>query len=156
MGQTYDARDWILGVNVRIIDAGRDRGEFVRVSRDDPKYRKSVGINSLVLNRNTDPSYNADVILMKSSASNDWLSALNALDDVTPGGIVFPWFLRQRGTATLIVAETAKIVRDPLDSGLTVGEEVGTYTWGFVLTNVRKFFGGMPVPQLAPVQLPGF
>jgi len=142
---TYDASEVIVVVSAKPISSGRDAGDFLTLSTDTDEYTKSVGIQYVALNRGNDPSANAALTLMKTSLDNDFLAGLATLDRQTPGGIVFPFFIKHVSGTTLVVAEKAKIVRTPLSSA-SWGQEVGTYQWGFVLGNIAQWFGGMLAP----------
>lgn len=83
---------------------------------------------------------------MKTSLANDFLSGLVTLDRQTPGGIIYPFMAKHVSGTTVLVAEKAKIVRTPRSSA-SFGQEVGTYEWGLILSNIADFWGGMIAPQ---------
>lgn len=144
---TYDANEIIITVSAYPISAGRDQGEFLALATDTDEYTKTVGAGGeTVLNRSNDGSVNATLTLMKSSLSNDFLSGLVTLDRQTPGGIIYPFMVKHVSGSSVLVAEKAKIVRTPRSSA-SYGQEVGTYEWGLVLSNVVDFFGGQTAPQ---------
>lgn len=140
--KTYDSNEIIVILGTHIVDAGRDNGDFLTFATDADEYTKTVGADGeVVLNRSNDRSINATLTLLKTSLSNDYLSALVSADRLKPGGNTYAFAVRQTGGTTLITAQ-AKITVTPR-SNAAWGPEVGTYQWGFVLANVVEFYGGL-------------
>lgn len=81
------------------------------------------------------------VSLMSSSRSNDILSGLYLLDQLTPGGAgIVPLLLRDRNGTSALAATECWIIKAP---DLTFGKETDTREWKLQVVDYKLYVGGM-------------
>lgn len=137
---TYDPRQLALTVGGFII-SGFAEDEFVKVARDDDAFFKHVGVTGEVARvQNFNQSGTVTVVLMQSSASNDDLSALAAVDFASRGlaGAV-PVTCRDRSGRSVFASVFSWVKKFP-DS--TYGRDATTREWVIECANLLISMGG--------------
>jgi hypothetical protein len=81
------------------------------------------------------------ISLMSSSRSNDVLSALYLLDQLTPGGAgIVPLLVRDRNGTSTLAATESWIIKAP---DLSFGKETETREWRLQVVDYKLYVGGM-------------
>jgi hypothetical protein len=88
--------------------------------------------------KNNNRSGRVTVVLLGSSSSNDYLSALHTADQLS-GNAPFPIMVKDNTGTSLHSAATAWIVKPP---AATFGKEASTRTWIFETDELITFHGG--------------
>lgn len=134
--KNYNAGMIVFMYGGRKID-GLD-GTFVKVSRKAPVFSSKVGVDGkLIRSQSLDKSGTVEVTVQATSAANDYLSGLLAVDEAT-GINVKPLEVKDKNGLSLH-AGLGWI------SGWTDVEyaaEGGAYTWKFEVDNLAMFVGG--------------
>ena len=117
---------------------------FCNVERAEDSVTTTVGADGFgthTINRNR--SGTVTVTLMQSSATNTALSRLANLDEIS-GTVSYPLTVRDlRSDATLCVAHSAKIKKQPASS---FAKELGAREWAFTSIRIDMSTGGnLPV-----------
>lgn len=111
---TYDPDDVTL-VFFGIPISGYADGTFVSVEFNEDSFTLAVGTDGDACRAKTsNGSGRATLTLMQSSKTNDALSAVHALDILTPSGDgIGPFLMKDNSGTTLYAAEKAWIVKPP-------------------------------------------
>lgn len=114
---------------------------FIKADFDEDQYSKEIGADGAACRiRNANQGGYFEITLLKSSLSNDVLSALAALDRASAQGVVPVQVKDMNGTA-VAHAQNAWIVRVP---ALERGKELGTVTWKMDTPKLDLLVGGIP------------
>lgn len=123
--QTYDPQKVTVSV-ANITITGYATGSFVKVSRDEDAFVKTVGADGLVARtRNANRAGSIEVTLLQSSPSNDALSALALLDETSGTGVGAAQVKDVSGTS-IASAQNAWVKKLP---DMERGKELGEVTW---------------------------
>lgn len=116
-------------------------GTFIKASHDEDLYSyepsASGGVGCRIRNANEAGKF--EVTLLKSSPTNDLLSALSILDRATGQGVV-PVQVKDGNGAAVASAELAWVVK-PAD--LERGKELGDVTWILQTPELKMVQGGI-------------
>lgn len=114
---------------------------FIKADFDEDQYSKEIGADGAGCRiRNANQGGYFEITLLKSSLSNDVLSALAVLDRATAQGVVPVQVKDMNGTAVAAAAH-AWITRIP---ALERGKELGDVTWKLDTTKLEILVGGIP------------
>jgi len=121
---------------------GFAKGTFVKVSRDEDGFSLLVGADGESTRaKSNNKAGKVVVTLLASSDSNDYLSTLQATDEVT-GLAPFPILIKDNQGNSLYTAATAWVVK-PADAEF--GQEAATREWTFQTDELVAFAGGNTV-----------
>lgn len=139
--RTYDPKQIIVTVGGVPI-SGYTEGTFVTISRDEDTWTKNVGADGLVSRVKTNNFTGSVVITLKqTSPSNDYLSGLIAVDEVTNIGVVPVLIKDLSGNSTYFSA--TGWVKKYSDS--TFAKEIGDREWTIDLSTLDLFVGSNSV-----------
>ena len=127
--RTYDPKKVILTVGPYVMGGYAD-GTFITVRRDEDAWSKKVGTDGEVTRaKSNNLAGHIEVVLDMASPSNDALTALATLDEVSNGGVV-PVTVREVGNASglpILVSE-AGWVKKKADQAFSKKSEDRTWT----------------------------
>lgn len=113
---------------------------FVVAARRNPSWALTVGADGEGARaKSNDKSGTITFTLIQTSLSNDFLSSLAALDELTNNG-VGPLLIKDLNGDTIIAAGTAW-VQKPADS--EYGKEIATREWVLETDDLNMFVGGV-------------
>lgn len=135
---TYDPSKVSVIVGSQPVTGYAD-GDFVSVERSEESFSLLVGADGETTRaKNANKSGKIKITLMASSASNDYLSALQAADELG-GNSPFPILIKDNSGKSLYTAATAWISKPA--SG-TFGKEAGKREWEIATDELICFAGG--------------
>jgi hypothetical protein len=139
--KTYSAEEVKLSLAGREIDSGFGDGDFVKIEMMSPQWTTKVGANGEAVRCKTaDKRAKVTIILMATSAGNDILAQLLALDVGNPNGAgVGAFKLIDLNGRTLAEAPHAWVAAHP---SVAFGREVGTREWVLECGQMDLFVGG--------------
>ena len=118
---------------------GFAKGTFINVERSSHLWSKEVGADGEVSRtKSSDKSGRITLKLMASSASNDYLSALNLLDELSNGGM-FPVIVKDNSGTSLYAAAEAWIEKAP---NAEFSKELTEREWVIDCAILESFSGG--------------
>ena len=114
-------------------------GTFLTVARNNQGFNMTVGSDGEGARaKSNDGGGTATVTLLQSSISNDALSAIANLDELSGDG-VGPLMIKDGSGRTLVVAESAWVQKQP---DAEFGREISNRVWVFESDNLIMFSGG--------------
>ena len=135
--RTYDPSQVIVTVN-SIPISGFTEGTFVEIAREEQSFTKVVGADGLVTRAKTNNySGSLTITLKQSSPSNDVLSGLITLDELTNAGI-FTVLVKDLSGNSVYFSAQAWIRQWPTS---TFAREVTDREWILDLANINLFVG---------------
>jgi len=136
--KTYDPGQVIVSF-AGVILHGIAPDTFVTVERDEDGWMKTAGADGEVARtRNRNRMGRVTATLLQSSSSNDELSALAILDELSASGSG-PLIVRDLNGTTLCAAENAWIVKF---ANAEFAKEHGNREWMFDCDKLEMFVGG--------------
>lgn len=137
-GATLDPADINVVLGTHRV-SGYAAGTFVSVTYDVDSFAKLVGIDGEgVYVKSANRGAVATLTLIQTARSNLVLSALLAADQNTPGGLMFPFSIREQGGTTLFQAARARLTRLPDVNYSDAGE---TRAWAVTTTRMLGLAG---------------
>ena len=134
----YDPAQFQLIVNGNIISGFAD-GTFISFTRSADSFSKTVGSDGEVTRtRMNDKSAELTITLQQASASNDILSDLYLLDELSGNGIV-PVLMKD-GSGNTIIGAAEAWIRKPADA--TFSNEAENREWVIDMAAADPFIGG--------------
>lgn len=125
--KTYDPGLVVITVGGNVITGFAD-GTFINVERTSDSFSKTVGASGEVVRvRNRDTSGSITLTLLGSSLSNDTLSALAKIDELTGAGVV-AFMLKDLAGTTLVAAESCWVKKP---ANVEFGKELSNREWTF-------------------------
>ena len=140
--KVYNSSQVLISIGGFPIDSGYADGEFLRIERETDSFTDVVGTDGEVTRSETrDRRATATILLMQTSRANQVLSALNNLDEITPGGVgIVPFQVLDRNTeAQLYIASSAWVMKPP-DSSFD--REATAREWAIRLGNLVQNLQG--------------
>lgn len=134
----YDPKQISLIVGGKIITGYAD-GTFVTPERNEDAFMLKVGVDGEgSRSKNANKSGKITIVLMQTSPSNDYLSALALADELSGNGVV-PALMKDNLGTTLVTALSAwvKKIANP-----EMAKEVGTRTWVIETDELNMLVGG--------------
>jgi hypothetical protein len=132
MSETYDPRATLLAIGGNIISGFAD-GSFISAKRNEDTWSLVVGAFGEVTRvRNRNTSGELTFTLQASSPSNDILSALIAVDELTGTGIV-PCLLKDL-LGTMLVSGERTFLKKPAD--VEVSKDLPNREWTLIFKNM--------------------
>jgi len=140
MPTNYDPAK-LIQVLAGIPITGYADGTFVTVVRNEDSFTLRVGATGEACRaRSNNKSARITFTLLQSSATNDLLSGLSNLDEMSPGGDgIGPYSLNDLFGSTKLIAEKAWIVK-PAD--VTYSQDVETREWTIETDSLTGNVGG--------------
>lgn len=136
--KSYNPADVLLIVAGRPISGFAD-GTFIEIGRDNPSFTSGTGSDGEGWRaKSNDKSGTCTLTLLQTSASNDELSILAALDEASGDG-VGPLLLKDKSGRSLYAAETCWLEK-PADSEFA--REVTDREWVIKTDKMIIFVGG--------------
>ena len=136
--KTYNAGDVAI-IFAGIPFEGFADGTFVTVVRDNPSFNSLVGSDGEGARaKSNDRSGTITCTLMQTSLTNDALSSLALLDELTGDGVA-PVLVKDNSGRTVASAETAWIEK-PADAEF--GREISNREWVLKTNDLSMFIGG--------------
>lgn len=137
---TYDPANVIVSIGGTPMSGFAD-GTFVTVARDEDAFAKVSGADGEVSRaKSNNRSGSLTLTLMQTSMSNDVLSAIALLDEISNTGVV-PVLVKEIGTSTILMSGEGQIKKIP---DASYGKNVESREWVLDLANVNMFEGGNP------------
>jgi len=137
---TFDPATVIVSIGGTPMSGLAD-GTFVIVSRDEDIFSKVSGADGEVSRaKSNNRSGSLTLTLMQTSMSNDVLSAIAVLDEISNTGIV-PVFVKEIGTSTILMAGEGWVKKMP---DVSYSKEIENREWVLDLAIVNMFEGGNP------------
>jgi len=138
--KNYDPKGIAL-VFAGIPITGYAKGTFVSISYNEDAFVLSIGADGEGTRAKTNnKSATIEFTLTQSSPSNDLLSAIHNLDQMSPGGDgIGPFLLKDLFGTSLAIAETAWVRKMP-DAGY--GPEIGERVWTLETDSLLSNVGG--------------
>lgn len=138
--KNYDPKGIAL-VFAGIPITGYAKGTFVSIAYNEDAFVLSIGADGEGTRAKTNnKSATIEFTLTQSSPSNDLLSAIHNLDQMSPGGDgIGPFFLKDLFGTSLAIAETAWVRKMP-DAGY--GPETGERVWTLETDSLLENVGG--------------
>ena len=137
---TFDPATVIVSIGGTPMSGLAD-GTFVMVSRDEDIFSKVSGADGEVSRaKSNNRSGSLTLTLMQTSMSNDVLSAIAVLDEISNTGIV-PVFVKEIGTSTILMAGEGWVKKMP---DVSYSKEIENREWVLDLAIVNMFEGGNP------------
>ena len=136
--KTFNAQEVVLTV-AGIVIGGYDDGTYITIGRDNPSFTSGTGSDGEGWrSKSNDKSGTCTVTLLRSSASNDLLSALSALDEASGDG-VGPLLLKDLAGTSIYESEDCWIEK-PADAEFA--RDKTSREWVFKMTVLIPFAGG--------------
>lgn len=136
--RTYNAADVSIIFAGIPIDGFAD-GTFITAARDNPTFNSVVGSDGEGARaKSNDRSGTITITLLQTSFSNDELSAIALLDELSDAGVA-PFTLRDGSGRTVLHAETAWIEK-PAD--VELGREISNREWILKTDNLQMNVAG--------------
>lgn len=136
--KTYNPSD-VIAIIAGVEVTGYADGTFITCGRDNPSFTNGTGSSGEGWRaKSNDKSGTCTMTLLQTSESNDALTALVTLDEVSGDG-VGPFLLKDNSGRTLYEAETAWLEK-PADSEFA--REVTNREWVIKTDNLNVFVGG--------------
>lgn len=137
MVRTYDPKQVVISIGGVPISGFSD-GTFLEIDRNDPTWNMVVGADGLVTRSKTNNySGTMTLTLKQSSPSNDYLSGVLALDELSNAGVV-PVLVKDLSGNSIYFSANAWINKYP-DSAF--GKDISDRQWEFSLDSVDVFVG---------------
>jgi len=137
---TFDPANVIVSIGGTPMSGFAD-GTFVIVSRDEDIFSKISGADGEVSRaKSNNRSGSLTLTLMQTSMSNDVLSAIAVLDEISNAGIV-PVLVKEIGTSTILMAGEGWVKKMP---DAAYSKNVENREWVLDLATVNMFEGGNP------------
>ena len=137
---TFDPATVIVSIGGTPMSGLAD-GTFVIVSRDEDIFSKVSGADGEVSRaKSNNRSGSLTLTLIQTSMSNDVLSAIAVLDEISNTGIV-PVFVKEIGTSTILMAGEGWVKKMP---DVSYSKEIENREWVLDLAIVNMFEGGNP------------
>lgn len=119
--------------------SGYADGTFISIARDNPSWTSGTGSDGEGWRaKSNDRSGTCTITLLQTSAANDALSALSAIDELSSGG-VGPLLLADKSGRSLYAAETCWIEK-PADAEFA--REASSREWVIKTDRLNVFVGG--------------
>lgn len=135
---TFDAKKVVVTV-AGIAITGFPEGSKVTAERDADAWQKTIGTDGDVARAKSNNRGGAITIsLLQTSLSNDYLTGLAALDELSNAGVV-PVLVKDLAGTTLAFAPEAWIKKLP---GIDAQTTVGARQWIFDTGNLNLVVGG--------------
>ena len=135
--------DTFLPENIALIIGGisiegfADGTDVVMIERDEDVWTKKVGVDGLIgRSKKGNQTGTCTIKLMANSPSNPLLSAMDAADQATGGGVV-PFLLK---SGSEVVASEHCWIQKPPSVGL--GDEFPTREWVIAIGQINAYLGG--------------
>lgn len=123
------------GQNLR----GLADGSFVRIERREDTFALAVGADGeSARSQSANASGSVTITLMQTSVSNDVLSGLQKLDELTGKGMA-PLFVKDARGRTVCISQEAWVKKP---ANVEYGKEVGNREWTIECGNLQMFVGG--------------
>ena len=136
--KTYNPADVAIIV-AGIPIGGFADGTFITVARDNPAFTNGSGADGEGWRaKSNDKTGTMTLTLLQTSASNDALSALAALDEASGDG-VGPFLLKDNSGRTLVAAETCWVEKV---SDSEFARDVTNREWAIKTDSLNTFVGG--------------
>lgn len=136
--KTYDPGQVIVSF-AGVVLQGFAPDTFVTVERDEDGWMKTAGADGEVCRtRNRNRMGRVTVTLLQSSQSNDALSALAILDELSAGGSG-PLLIRDLNGTTLVAVQNAWIAKF---ANAEFGKELGNREWPIDCDKIEMLVGG--------------
>ena len=137
MAKTYNADEVDLIIAGVPIDAGFADGEFLRIEQESDDFGDVVGTDGEVTRFKTlDRRANVVVLLMQTSDSNQFLSALSNADRLLPnGGGIVPFLVLDTNGASLYEALELWVQKPP---DVSFAREPGTREWNLRVARLER------------------
>lgn len=138
--KTYDPDD-VAQVFFGIPISGYADGTFISIEFNEESFSLSVGVDKEACRAKTNnDSARVTFTLMQSSICNDLLSAVHAVDKLSPSGDgIGPYLMKDNSGRTVNAAETAWIVKPPTQA---YSREVESREWVLETDDMKAFVGG--------------
>src|SRR5690606_10331698 len=130
MAKQYSVDEVSVSVSGVPVSAGRGDGAFVRIEKPEATFSVKQGVDGEATYWESKKNmHRVTVILMQSSSSNDFLSALHNGDILSGSGLGIVPFMVKDGLGTSLLTEAeARIEKLPDEE---MAEEPGTVEWVF-------------------------
>ncbi len=139
--KTYDSKN-VLVIFAGVPFDGFAAGSRITMTPNAQRYTKQVGSDGEVTrSKVNDRSYTAKLSLHRSSLGNNVLTAAMAADDLAPGGITQPFFLKDLLSGTTYTAKNAWVQGDPENN---FEAEAGAIEWTLDMGETIVEINGMP------------
>jgi hypothetical protein len=137
---TYDPDD-VSVVALGIPITGYADGTFISIEQNEDDFSLMVGSDGDACRaKSNNRSARMTITLLQSSAANDLLSGVRALDILTPSGDgIGPFIVKDNSGRTLCAAEKAWITKPP---STTFSREVEAREWVLETDTMVWFVGG--------------
>lgn len=137
--KTYDPSDVQIILGTTPISGFAD-GTFISVSMDENQFTKTVGADGNVSrSKSNNRTGTATLTLQQTSQSNDFLSALQAADELANGGAV-PMMIKEIGSgSTLVFTQAAWIEKLP---DVSYSKDIEDRSWTIATAQLQTFIGG--------------
>lgn len=136
---TYSPKDVIVTIAGIHTVTGYVDGTFIRIFKDTKPVSTMRAMDGTVARvYSSDTMWSFELTIMQSSVTNDLLSALWNVDQVTQLG-KFPIMMKDSNGSSLFLAATAWIEDSPT---MTFAQNLGERTWKFGCTEVVMNVGG--------------
>ena len=136
--RTYDPKQVAVLVS-GVPMSGFADGTFISVERDEDAFSKVSGADGIVSRAKSNNSMGTlTLTLAQTSPSNDVLSALATLDELTNAGI-FPIIVKDNSGRSIHFSSNAWVKKVPAAG---YAKEVGNREWIFDLADYSPFIGG--------------
>lgn len=136
--RTYDPAQIVVQFGP-IVASGFQDGSFIKASRDADTFTKYVGTDGETSRaRSRNKSGSAELTLAQTSLTNDLLSGVAEVDEMTGFG-VYPLTIKDLNGTTLLFAPEAWIRKSPENE---FGKEIGPRAWVFDTGSMDVFTGG--------------
>jgi hypothetical protein len=121
--------------------SGFAENTMVKVAFENKRFELVQGVDGQTSrSKNKKRSALVTVSLMQTSASNSYLSAAMALDDLAPAGAgVVPFLIRDKNGTSLFASDEAWIEKEP---DIEYAEKPGPREWQIRVVGYTNFVGG--------------
>jgi hypothetical protein len=138
---SYDCNQLTCTVGTALIDSGFAPDDIITVEPNDDDWKVIEGADGSVGFAKTNSHLGKVTIrLLQGSAKNDLLSAIRLLDQATPGGLLVPFYLNDRGGRSLYTGTKCRIMAPP--KNVTFANELKTREWLIYVVQMKRFDGG--------------
>lgn len=140
-GATIDFKSLVPQYGPYKFRDGRAKGEWLNVTFDSPQFQKVMGLDGegmwVAIG---DLSATITMTFLQSAEANDVLSALYLADLAAPGGLLLPFYAREKNGRTVYAAAKCRIVQ--WAPGLW-SDGGSVRTWTLQTTRLNAFIGGV-------------
>lgn len=138
---SYDVNQITCTVGTALIDSGYPDGDVVTVETNKDDWEFEEGADGTVGFSKTNSGVSKVTLrLQQGSKHNDELSAIRILDKSTPGGLMVPFYLNDRGGRSLVTSIKCRILGPP--KTVTFAGKISVREWVIILTKTVRFDGG--------------